>query len=346
MSTLSSLVDELTNGDQAAAAAAPIDAGTLSQPSTLSFIAQDVATAAASAMPVAPTVAAPGAPYSAIYAFGDSLTDTGNVSLATLGTVPVSPPYADRSFTNGPVWAQDVAQSLGVPQLQPSLAGGTDFAYGGAETGQTPTHTLNPTDLASQYAQFQAQVPSPQPNALYAVWIGANDVLDIANNTTLTPDQQQSDVSAAVNNEVAVLGGLAAHGAQNLLVLNVPDLGHTPYETARGPAVAQSASSLASLYNSDLASALQPLEASGALKVDLVDTYSALNQVIANPGALGFTDVTDPVWSGNLTDANSGTLNATGAAQNQFLFFDPLHPTAQAHATLASGIVQGLTGTA
>jgi outer membrane lipase/esterase len=149
-----------------------------------------------------------------------------------------------------------------------------------------------------------------------------------------------------VNNEVAVLGGLAAHGAQNLLVLNVPDLGHTPYETARGPAIAQSASSLASLYDSDLVSALQPLEASGALKVDLVDTYSALNQVIANPGAFGFTDVTDPVWSGNLTDANSGTLSATGAAQNQFLFFDPLHPTAQAHATLASGIVQGLAGTA
>lgn len=101
-------------------------------------------------------------------------------------------------------WVQDVAPSLGLP-----LAGGTDFAYGGAETGQTPTHTLNPTYLASQYAQFLAQVPSPQPNALYAVWMGSNDVLDIANNATLTPEQQQSDVSAAVNNEVAVLGGLA-----------------------------------------------------------------------------------------------------------------------------------------
>ena len=64
---------------------------------------------------------------------------------------PASPPYADRSFSNGPVWAQDLAQSLGLPALQPSLAGGTDFAYGGAETGQTPTHTLNPTDLPSQY---------------------------------------------------------------------------------------------------------------------------------------------------------------------------------------------------
>ena len=281
-----------------------------------------------------------------MYVFGDSLTDTGNVSLATFGLLPVSPPYADRSFSNGPVWAQDLAQSLGLPPLQPSLAGGTDFAYGGAETGQTPTHTLNPTDLPSQFAQFQTQVPSPQAGALYAVWIGSNDVLDIANNSSLTPEQQQADVAAAVNNEVSVIGGLAARGAQNLLVLNVPDLGKTPDEIAHGPAAAQQASSLASLYNSDLAAALQPLEASGALKIDLVDIFSVLNQVNANPGAFGFTDVTDPVWTGNLTNSDSGTLRATGAAQNQFLFFDSLHPTAQAHALLASGIAQSLTGVA
>ncbi len=57
-------------------------------------------------------------------------------------------------------------------------------------------------------------------------------MLDIANNSSLTPDQQQADIAAAVNNEVSVIGGLAAHGAQNLLVLNVPDLGKTPDEIA------------------------------------------------------------------------------------------------------------------
>jgi phospholipase/lecithinase/hemolysin len=103
---------------------------------------------------------------------------------------------------------------------------------------------------------------------------------------------------------------------------------------------------LSSLYDSELAAALQPLQASGALKIDLVDTFSVLNQVNANPGAFGFADVTDPVWTGNLTDSGSGTLRATGAAQSQFLYFDSLHPTSQAHALLASGIAQGLTGVA
>jgi phospholipase/lecithinase/hemolysin len=345
MSTLQDVLSQL--GDAfTGSPTTPIDGNTLSQPSTLSFIGEDVAAAVAAAKPVAPTVAAPGAPFSAMYVFGDSLSDTGNVSLATLGTVPVSPPYADRSFSNGPVWAQDVAQSIGLPALMPSLAGGTDFAYGGAETGQTQVHTLNPTDLPSQFAQFQAQVTSPQPGALYAVWIGSNDVLDIADNTSLTSDQQQANVAAAVNNEVSVIDGLVAHGAQNLLVLNVPDLGNTPHEQASGSAAAQSAQSLAALYNTDLANALQPLEASGQVKIDLVDTFSALNQVVTNPAEFGFTNVTSPVWTGNLTDSNSGMLQATGVAQNQFLSFDSLHPTAQAHALLASGIEQNLTATA
>jgi phospholipase/lecithinase/hemolysin len=316
------------------------------QPSALSFIGQDVAAALTSAMPVAPTPAPIGAKYPTIYAFGDSLTDTGNVSIATLGMVPVSPPYADRSFSNGPVWVQDLATDLGIPQLNPSLAGGTDFAYGGAETGQTSIHTLNPTDLMSQYMQFLQQSPSPVPGSLYAMWIGSNDVLDIANNTSLTPAQQQMAVSDAVNNEMAVIGGLVSHGAQNLLVLNVANLGITPYEQERGTATAQAATSLSSLYDSDLAAALQPLEASGALRVDLVDTFSVLDGVKANPAAYGFTDVNDPVWTGGLTSSTSGTLRASGPAQSQSLFFDSLHPTAQAHSLLASGIAQTLTGVA
>lgn len=340
MSILSDLGADLTGTPSLS-----LDPATLSQPSTLSFIGQDVAAAAAAAVPVAPVTAAPGAPYSAMYVFGDSLSDTGNVSLATFGQVPVSPPYADRSFTNGPVWAQDLAQSIGLPPLQPSLAGGTDFAIGGAQTGQTPTHTLNPTDLPSQYAQFVSQVSSPQPGALYALWIGSNDVLDIADNSALTPAQQQADVGAAVANESNVIQSLAAQGAQNFLVLNVPDLGITPQEQAHGSAAVQTASSLASLYNSDLAQALQPLEASGALKIDLVDTFSALDQAVANPAAFGFTNVTDPLWTGNLTSSGSGSLQATGPAQSQFLFFDGLHPSAQAHANLAAGIAQSLTGT-
>jgi len=280
-----------------------------------------------------------GAP-NAVYAFGDSLSDAGNVSAGTLGIVPVSP-YSAGRFTNGNVWVQDLAHNLALPAVRPSLAGGTDYAFGGAQTGTTAAHAQNPTDLPGQLAQFEATVPKPSATALYTVWIGANDVLTLAN-SALTPAQKAAGVRQAVANETRFITGLVQHGARNLVVLNIPDVGRTPYEAAR-PASQATATSLAQQYNADLAASLRQVVASGAVSVDLVDTYGLLGAAIAKPTAYGFTNVTQPVWTGNLTDARSGILNAAGAGQNCYLFFDNLHPTAAGHALLASAVTQSLT---
>ncbi len=275
-------------------------------------------------------------PFPAIYSFGGSLSDAGNVSIATLGFIPVSPPYSDGRFTNGQVWVQDLAQYVGLSPLKPSLAGGTDFAFGGAETGTVGTHIAIPADLPGQFAQFLIQDPSPSPNALYAVATGNNDILSILGESGQTPARAYAEIATAVSNEVSFLAALGAHGAKDFMVLNVPDLGKTPYMTARGPAASGAASLLSAVYDADLSTALGGLTAAGAFKVDLIDTFGLLDGVIANPAPFGFTNVTSPVWTGNLTSASSGTLNATTpAAQNQYLFWDDLHPTAQGHALLA-----------
>ena len=76
-------------------------------------------------------VAAPAfaSPITQIVAFGDSLSDTGN-DLIAFGSP--QPPYYQGRFSNGPNWIDDLAGKLGVPDPQPSLAGGTNYAYGGA----------------------------------------------------------------------------------------------------------------------------------------------------------------------------------------------------------------------
>jgi phospholipase/lecithinase/hemolysin len=324
MTIFQSLLDDL----DAVTSAIPLAAlGTAASPS---FIGDDAITV-------------PAGGFSAVYAFGDSLSDAGNVSIATLGVVPASP-YSDGRFTNGNVWVQDLAQNLGLPAVKPSLAGGTDYAYGGAETGQTSVHTVNPTDLPSQVVQFALNVPNPSPNALYTVWAGSNDVLDIANSGE-TAAQQQLSVQQAVTNETVAIDGLIAHGAKDLVVMDVPDLAKTPYEMAR-PASDAVSGTLAQEFNTDLGAALRAIVASGAASIDYVDTYGLLDTAIANPAAYGFSNVTQPVWSGNLTDSHSGTLAATGAAQNGYLFFDDLHPTSAGHALLASAVTQTLTGQA
>lgn len=328
MTSIQSLINDF---DAATNTATPVTPAAVGTDTSMQFVYADDLTI-------------PSGGFSGLYAFGDSLSDTGNISTATAGVLPNSNIYSDGRFSNGNVWVQDLAQNLGLAVPTASLQGGTDYAYGGAETGQTSVHTVNPSDLPSQLAQFAVNVPNPSPNALYTVWAGSNDVLDIANSTQ-TPAQQQASVQQAANNEAGFIGGLVAHGAKDLVVMGVPDLGKTPYEEAR-PASDAASSALAQTYNTDLGAALQQIMASGAASIDYVNTYAMLDAAVANPSAYGLTNVTQPVWNGNLTDPGSGTLAASGSAQNGYLFFDSLHPTASGHSLLAAGVTQSLTGTA
>ena len=88
-------------------------------------------------------VPASAGPYDTFVVFGDSLSDNGNNAAAGLfdplqvitgNTYIPSNTYAPHTYSNGPVWASDFAAMIGLP-LGPSLAGGTDFAFGGATTG-------------------------------------------------------------------------------------------------------------------------------------------------------------------------------------------------------------------
>jgi phospholipase/lecithinase/hemolysin len=299
--------------------------------------------------------------YSAIYAFGDSLSDAGNLSISTVGTTPVSPPYYTQQygilsgnvFSNGPTWVQNLSIALGLGKLAPSLAGGTDFAYGGAETGSTPQNAALPAyaavSLPAQLSEFQTQVPSRSANALYTLSVGANDI-DTILATTLTAQQQSTDINAAVANEMAFVNHLVGDGAKNLLVLNVPDLGKIPEITegldngSNTPSAGYDAlaSQLASEYNTALNSQLAGIT---GVNVHVVNTYALLDEAISDPAAYGLTNVTTPVWNGNFTSASSGTLAATTTAeQNQYLFWDTYHPTETGHQAIADSAETGLSG--
>ncbi len=306
------------------------------------------------------------AAYSTIYAFGDSLSDAGNDSLATAltGSIPVNPPYYSQTyglvsasiFSNGPTWVMDLSRALGLGTLAPSLTGGNDFAYGGAETGSTPQSpggiVLGATSLPAQIVQFEASVSrADAARGLATLSIGGNDVLDILKNPALTAAQQSADVAAAVANEVGFIRRLASDGVKTALVLDVPDLGKTPTVlrgTANGtgtPSAALNAlaSNLSAQYNAALISQLPGI---AGISTTVVDAYQLIDSAVANPAAYGVANVTTPVWSGNYTDANSGTLSSRDIlTQDQSLFWDSLHPTETGHLGIAALAEQALTAT-
>jgi phospholipase/lecithinase/hemolysin len=81
--------------------------------------------------------------FSAVVAFGDSLSDLGNTynysSYLTLWLIGYDSYYYDQGrWSNGPLWVEDLDQLLGFTALQrndgTSLYG-TDFAWGGSTSG-------------------------------------------------------------------------------------------------------------------------------------------------------------------------------------------------------------------
>ena len=149
---------------------------------------------------------------------------------------------------------------------------------------------------------------------LFVVWGGADDILAPSPLDT-TP---QDIVNRAVSNIDGMVASLQGLGAQHILVPGVPDLGLTPFFAGLGPLAAAQATAFSDLFNAELSATLP----AGAI---FYNTADLLHDIVANPAAYGFTNVTDPCFDGVTVCANPG----------QYLFWDDFHPTTATDAIVA-----------
>src|ERR1700676_1328016 len=129
------------------------------------------------------------AQFNGFFFFGDSLTDAGF--------------YGARFTVNpGLVWAQDLGAHYGVT-VTPVNQGGFDFAQGGERVTQpSPLTAPGAPDrpLSTQIDELLHATPALNPNALYTVWIVANDIyvnVGAAAAGQITPAQVQANVVTA-----------------------------------------------------------------------------------------------------------------------------------------------------
>ncbi|ROR32379.1 SGNH/GDSL hydrolase family protein [Inmirania thermothiophila] len=277
-------------------------------------------------------------PYTGMVVLGDSLSDGGNALILSGGasaSPPFDPvpslPYGSGRFSDGAVAAEQVASALGLP-LAPSLAGGTNYALGGARTGPASGTGL-PLTLADQAALYLADVGGVVPgNPLFWIWGGANDLRDAA----ALPDPTAA-VAAAAGRIATLIGDLAAAGARHFVVLGAPDLGMTPEAAAAG--VAAQASALAAGFNAALAAGLDLLEATiPGLDLTRVDVFGTMRAVAADPAAFGLADVTTPCLRFGEPDPALAVCADPGA----HLFWDAIHPTAAGHRIAAETVLRAL----
>jgi len=247
-----------------------------------------------------------------LWAFGDSLSDTGNVYAATAGANPAAPYWQGR-YSNGPVWAESLATSLGL-SVDRSLTGGTNYAYGGAQLNpNSPLSSVGTPNIGSQIAQFQLAGNVFAANDLVTLWAGGNDFLNGATNPT--------QVAGYVTQHMATLYGL---GARRFLIPNLPLLGYTPGLIGTSNELLANFVSIA--FNANLAANLAGFRASySGTTVHELDIATLFETVRLNPSNYGLTNVTQaylPTASGN---------------PDNYLFWDNVHPTRGVHSIVGRG---------
>lgn len=254
------------------------------------------------------------APFSRIIVLGDSLSDTGNFFELSGGFPPA--PYFQGRASNGRLWVEYLAEGFGL-----SIAEGDNYAVFGATTS-----SLNINDspggpdfpgLREEVQRLLVQNPTGlDPDALYILWIGANDFfLHFA-----TGGDPGAMIANGVGNTAAAIQQLAAAGARHILVPNVPDIGLTPNAISSGaaPLVTQ----LTAAYNNVLDGAFANLGNAGIPIIEL-DAFGTFQGMVQYARKIGFSNVTD-----SFLPAMEGDVSG-------YLFWDEVHPTTRAHQVLA-----------
>jgi phospholipase/lecithinase/hemolysin len=260
------------------------------------------------------------ASISRIVVLGDSLSDNGN--LYHLIGYPPSPYWFGR-FSNGPVAVEYLAEKLGVTL--------NDFAVGGATTGVGNVADGGTVDIFGalglpgittvlQGALLAGSIPI-DPDALYIVWGGPNDFWAVDSQETA-----QTAIAKAVTNLLDIVGTLQLHGAQHILVANMPDLGKTPFFLGQGSQTSYFFTQLSSAFN-------QTLKAKLPQGVHYFDGSSLLSNMIAHPDHYGFTNVTDEL------------ILSPGADPSKYLFWDDVHPTTVGHSLMGNALYESVAPT-
>ena len=300
-------------------------------------------------------------PFTALNVFGDSLADSGNAFFGLQGTITVPPfplipdaPYPRGplvpAFTNGPNWAEVLGAHFGLPVV-PSILGGTSFAIGGADTGPLPL--VPPNGSPTLLTQFNGPASPPSlpffggpaavdPNALYAIWAGNNDIrraLDVyfavlsstGGDSAAALAAASAVVTAGVGNVASVLAGIAAGGGRHILSLNISDVGLAPAIDFLPPGTGAVATGLAAGFNAGLAAAINAIETQFLIDIAQVDTFTLLQNIVSAPASFGLSNATDPC----LQIGGAGVC----ADPDAFMFWDGIHPTAAGHRIIGAAAI-------
>ena len=320
--------------------------------------------------------------YTSLVVFGSSLSDVGSYKAGSIAAVG-----GGRSTINpGKIWVEHLADAAkveikagmvgfaGTPTICPT-APCTGWAQGGSRitnpNGANKSLGLLTVPVVQQMDLQLAQKASYSANDLVIVASGPNDVYVLADGIAAataslvasgtSPSSAQAQVLQGVNTAVVAAGNelvdaiekkILAKGAIYVALLTSDDINGTPFAASIGAANTVIVSQLISLLNSTIADGIKAKN----LNVVTLDTNSFTKLVLADPGAYGIANKTDPacdpakiatissglVTTGNALLCSAATLKA-GANADTWMYADTLHYASRMHKLLSDYVVSQLT---
>ncbi|MBS0448776.1 MAG: SGNH/GDSL hydrolase family protein [Proteobacteria bacterium] len=241
-----------------------------------------------------------------------------------------------------------------------------DYAQGGSRVTD-PIGVANaavlPGDTSGYLGQLTVPVVTQMQNHLAAVGgsyagdelvtvlAGGNDLfvnLATLSATVMAGGDPTAAATAAVTAMATAGGQLAgyvqslvlAKGATHVVVVNLPDVGKTPFALSQDAQTQGLIEQMNQAFNDQLATGL-----SGVAGVLLVDLYTQSGNQAANPALYALTNITDTAC--DLTKTPIGSLTCSDATViagdiSHYAYADTVHPTPYGYELIAEFVAQQL----
>ena len=262
-----------------------------------------------------------------IVAFGDSLSDTGNLFNGSQWIFPNPNSWFLGHFSNGLVWTEYLAKDKNIPLY--------NWAVGGAAGTNQYVALTGIYDQVTSYLTYMKMAKNYRPeNSLFTLEFGLNDFMNY--------NREVSDVKADFS---SALIRLTDSGAKNILLFTLPDATNAPqfkYSTQEEIVKVRAKINEFNLFIKEQAAYYQ----SKGENIVLFDANALFTSMTKNPESHGFRNSSDACLniqrssSVDYLQSHSLTNDCAAYGSDSYVFWGVTHPTTATHKYIADNILK------
>ncbi|KAL9238139.1 hypothetical protein vseg_012608 [Gypsophila vaccaria] len=313
----------------------------------------------------------------AVFAFGDSVVDSGNNNYIPITLIKCNfPPYginfegqkATGRFCDGRLPTDFMVEKLGIKKTLPAylddslqdvdLVTGVSFASSGSgydhmTSSIVLTHSLD--DQLNWFKEYRGKLKAIV-GAEKADFIVSNSIFfivagscDLANTYFTVPFRRlfqdvDSYTDVMLDGATSFIKNLYNMGARTIAVSSVPPLGYVPSQRTLGGGPIRKRpehyDEAVKVFNLKLEARLQSLKKSLYMSTLIyMDTYSIFLDIILNSTQYGFKNVDRGCCGSGLIEAGPLCNEFSLLCDAKFLFWDSFHPTEAAYELLTNQLL-------